>query len=187
MRRILILAVLVLLSFPFSSGLFALAEGSDRFAVSLDPIPVFFSVFHLSFQVAVSDMISIPVFYTGCFFPSLEEYHIGMQSVSVGMRLYPTKTVHRGFYIGPFLNCNRVSNGTVKGSLFGYGIESGAMVDMGSGFFIDLGMGLVRYNTKPGFDNGVFTIVMPVFNMGFGYKWGRTRAVQTADASGENI
>jgi len=179
MQRIPVCVFLVMLFCAVSSGLFALEEGYDRFAVSIDPLPVFWGVLHLSFHIAVSDVISIPFFYTGCFPSDVNEY-FSMQSFSVGARIYPAGKMHRGFYIGPFLNLNKMNNDMSKDVVFGYGLELGGMISIGRSFFIDLGAGLVRYNSL----DADFAI-LPVVNMSFGYKFGRTRAA-AADAP-ENI
>jgi len=165
MKRILVLACMVMLFLSFSSGLFALAEGNDRFAVEIDPLLVFFKILHASVHVAVSDVISIPVFYTGC---QLYE-DISMHSFSAGVRIYPAAKVHSGFYIGPFLNYNRMANASEKKGFFGYGLELGGMISIGSSFFFDLGAGVVRYDTSG--TSIDIPVILPVFNMGFGVKF----------------
>ena len=139
------------------------------FAASINPLVPFFGLWHVSAHVGLGDTISIPIFYTrvGEFFST----GVSMNSVSVGARVYPSKTVHNGFYIGPFLNLTTMSKKDQENSsAFGIGAEIGSMISVGESFFFDIGAGLVRYKISASFADDI-PLVLPVFNMLFGYKF----------------
>jgi len=178
--RIAIFGFCALLLFSFTTALAAdtaaPADGStpsvaekplNRFAISLDPLLVVLGVVHVSVQAALSDIFVIPVFFTHC--KLIDD--ITMNGVSLGLRLYPGEEAHKGFYIGPFLNYTGMSKGAESHSLLGFGVELGAMIEVGRRFFLDLGAGLIRYDVSGIIEDFDIPVVLPIFNMAFGVKF----------------
>ena len=172
MKRLLPAVLCVVLLASFTSALAAQEAASasekedfHRFALSIDPFLVFGEILHASVSVALSDTFAIPVYYTGMTLSEIFD-NVRMRSVSAGLRIYPGEKVHRGFYIGPFLNYTGMSKDSDNAGVLGFGLELGGMIPLGSRFFIDLGAGLIRYFSA--FKD--VTTVLPVYNMFFGVK-----------------
>jgi hypothetical protein len=171
MKRIGILIIAIAIFLPLASGLSAgLAEGNKRFAISFDPLPLALTAVHLSFQVAFSDVISIPIYYT--FISRLFVDDPNFQIFTIGARIFPWKKVHSGFYIGPLVSYNAAAwTWNARRGAFGFGLELGGMLDLGESFFVDLGLGLVRYIIPWEGWIGAFYHSLPAFNFGLGYKF----------------
>jgi len=162
------------------------SEVIDFFAGFVEPFPSAFGISHLSLLAGLNDTFALTGYGTsGDLFDK-----ISILSVSVGLRYYPAKIARKGFYIGPFLNYTQVSEESAlvdytmtsrratarimsvgyieTNGFFGYGVECGTMIALGDPFFIDLGVGLMRYSIAP--VTG-FPTVIPVCNALFGAKF----------------
>lgn len=162
------------------------AEVIDFFAGYVDPFPSAFGISHVSLQAGLNDSFALTGYGTsGGFFDNIR-----ILSVSVGLRYYPATVARNGLYIGPFLNYTQVSEEsalvdytmssrrasarivsvgyTETSGFFGYGVELGAVIDVGEPFFIDLGAGLMRYSIAPA---AGFPMVIPVCSAVFGAKF----------------
>jgi hypothetical protein len=174
MKRIFILILAAMLFFSLTLGLSAgLSEGSKRFALEIDPLPLVFTVVHASFHIALSNVVSIPIYYSGFFGSIMEDFRLHI--FSLGLRFYPAEKVHSGFYIFSLVTCvlareNYYYHIGNWEKAFGYGLELGYVFDIGKSAFFDIGFGLVRY-IYPKQDFYDELAILPAFNCGFGVKF----------------
>ena len=147
------------------------------FAAGINPFLLFGGNIHASVQLGLGDTFSIPVSYTG-YSPSMLLKSIRLDSVSAGVRFYPGQEVLRGFYIGPFGIYQRFEGWKNTHDIYGVGLELGAMINIGSRMFLDMGSGFSRYpsgdtsiQTDAGGDSTKIPLVLPVFNLLLGVKF----------------
>ncbi|MDR2735043.1 MAG: hypothetical protein LBC99_10500 [Spirochaetota bacterium] len=195
MKRLLAVMIVLLLIFPIAVSadeappwfFVKVTDIAYSLAGAVDPILAAYGILHSSMQFGLSESCAL----TGHMTTSDFYNDISVMSVGVGARFYPAKIVRNGFYMGSFLSYTQVSEdypladysafprkvfprklgaGYIETSrFFGYGIELGAMIEVRELFFIDLGIGLMRYAIQELWTG--FPAVVPVCNALFGAKF----------------